>query len=1039
MKNKKRIVGVFCGLLAILCGGVGIAKLDGYSVAKAEGIVLEGVDFSDGGGYTLEGSIMQTPSTFEAWIMLPTDGTTNASGDSYGVIFGNYTNEVARKAINYEIGAYGHPTVYWQGTRHVFDQVSVRTGEWVHLAIVRKVETKQLVCYVNGEAAQTLENVVLKDTDIGVSNFSVGKDSRVTGNYVDALFMGKIQSVALFEEERSEEEIASDISACGDLSGAKGVIYAETYGNVSEEEVVRTEKTYFVQEDFSSAPMSFEATVKLSSSHPDNALGGVIFGNTQDGAFNIPGMLSYEVAKNGHFLVRWNNGEFVYEFRKADLRQDEWVHIALVRDADAGTFTYYVNGEVNEVVASEAEFALNQAPFAIGNDFRNDMQKVAFAGEIKRVALYANSISAAQVNKDMAATVVTDDGKNQLLASWELGDWSSKIVKDASQYGNHLSLGTSGKWLQESDLSQEISEFAYDYSFVVIPDTQNLVDDDYNNYAGLQALTNWIVDNKSTEKIAFAMHLGDFVNTPTINKEWQRAAEQMNALTTAGIPYTIVPGNHDYDNMSKTRALTKFNQTFASYLTSDTLLATYEEGKAENTCHKFTAGGIEYLVFALEFGPRKAVLDWAGEICDANKSCRAIVTTHAYVTPYGEYDNKLCAALPKSYGFAAKEEVNNGDVLFNNFVSKHENIFMVFNGHYASDDIVMRTDYGVAGNRITSMLIDAQSMLAANEGMLAVVKVNETTKQICVNYINPQRNAYYNVQNQFIMSFADVKNPSIGGEKATVTFDGQGATNTMNAVEGTVGGLLVLPKATVYKAGYTLLGWATEANGKVVYTDGEQILPTAAETTLYAVWRKDSAEYTIEYYIQNRNGEGYTLDVGRSENRLSMVGESVSFQPVPDYGYTLNAEKSILSGVVSEDGLVLKVYFDRAPYTVTFIMDGGEVVSGELTQNVLYGGSAVAPTVKKDGYTIYWKDRFNEVTEDITVEGVWVLSEEKLREEMNKIPATDSSESASDSANEGNATEDTGCGSSIGSLLGGMSTVLSVMAVAKATKKKENE
>ena len=90
---------------------------------------------------------------------------------------------------------------------------------------------------------------------------------------------------------------------------------------------------------------------------------------------------------------------------------------------------------------------------------------------------------------------------------------------------------------------------------------------------------------------------------------------------------------------------------------------------------------------------------------------------------------------------------------------------MVCCGHVGSDDIKVRTDVGVYGNNITSMLVDAQASVAdkgLGEDAILICKVNEKTKKMCCVFYSPTNDGVYNLQNQFEISFADALNPTVG-------------------------------------------------------------------------------------------------------------------------------------------------------------------------------------------------------------------------------------------------------------------------------------
>ena len=70
--------------------------------------------------------------------------------------------------------------------------------------------------------------------------------------------------------------------------------------------------------------------------------------------------------------------------------------------------------------------------------------------------------------------------------------------------------------------------------------------------------------------------------------------------------------------------------------------------------------------------------------------------------------------------------------------------------------------------------------------------------------------------------------------------------------------------------------------------------------------------------------------------------------------------------------LILIFFAGKKSYTVTFDLNGGTLISGELEQVVPQGKSATPPTVAKDGcYLHSWSASYHQVTRDIVIEAVW--------------------------------------------------------------------
>ncbi len=70
--------------------------------------------------------------------------------------------------------------------------------------------------------------------------------------------------------------------------------------------------------------------------------------------------------------------------------------------------------------------------------------------------------------------------------------------------------------------------------------------------------------------------------------------------------------------------------------------------------------------------------------------------------------------------------------------------------------------------------------------------------------------------------------------------------------------------------------------------------------------------------------------------------------------------------------LLLIFFAGKKTYTVTFDLNGGTLLSGELTQRVTQGQSATPPSVVKDGcYFLQWSGSYRQVTRNVTVKAIW--------------------------------------------------------------------
>lgn len=82
------------------------------------------------------------------------------------------------------------------------------------------------------------------------------------------------------------------------------------------------------------------------------------------------------------------------------------------------------------------------------------------------------------------------------------------------------------------------------FSIVVVPDTQNY---SYANEANLEAQLRWVRDSRAALGTAFVIQLGDLVSDWDVPRQWTNVSTAFRILDDAAVPYTVLPGNHDFD------------------------------------------------------------------------------------------------------------------------------------------------------------------------------------------------------------------------------------------------------------------------------------------------------------------------------------------------------------------------------------------------------------------------------------------------------------------------------------------------------------
>lgn len=278
------------------------------------------------------------------------------------------------------------------------------------------------------------------------------------------------------------------------------------------------------------------------------------------------------------------------------------------------------------------------------------------------------------------------------------------------------------------------------FSVVHLPDT-HYSQPPYNTTYPI--LFNWIVANKDRLNIQAVMHSGDLIqNGDTHGYQWDTADAAVDLLDTAGIPYLLAPGNHDYTNEVMTdRTATLWNTYFgqARYAAADWWAGGFQaEGHSENAYNILTIGGVDYLFMVLEFGPRDAILAWADGVLTAHADKLAIIATHSHTHVDGELVDATDNSNPTGYpGTVA--DANVGADVWTELLKLHDNVILVVSGHhYVGGSAARRQDVSDGGAKVNEIFANYQDSDDNNgDGYFRVMKFDPAARTIEVETISP--------------------------------------------------------------------------------------------------------------------------------------------------------------------------------------------------------------------------------------------------------------------------------------------------------------
>lgn len=214
----------FTKIIAIVLVIVMLMSLSVFAAGK------QGLAFAVDIQYTASKTFEKAPVTFEAWINIPPEVTGRG-----GVILGSWGSN--DKNVSFEVSDNGVPRFYANNGEidAKFTTAKLNTGEWVHFAIVYKASKGAVLCYVNGELKETQMTTMTSPLDT-THKMRLGGDYRSNN---EQYFKGKISSVAVYSDERTSSEIASDMNSYGkdgllahyELSTAAAVKISDLSGN----------------------------------------------------------------------------------------------------------------------------------------------------------------------------------------------------------------------------------------------------------------------------------------------------------------------------------------------------------------------------------------------------------------------------------------------------------------------------------------------------------------------------------------------------------------------------------------------------------------------------------------------------------------------------------------------------------------------------------------------------------------------------------------------------------------------------------------
>ncbi|MEA1015545.1 serine/threonine protein phosphatase [Sphingosinicella sp. LY1275] len=313
-----------------------------------------------------------------------------------------------------------------------------------------------------------------------------------------------------------------------------------------------------------------------------------------------------------------------------------------------------------------------------------------------------------------------------------------------------------------------------DFTIAVIPDTQNYLDYRHQKAAGypIEAANlffeqmRYVADNARSAggDIVFATHVGDvwqhysrwsdpahelrgFKSMPnamtsqvaagprpeTLSFEIPNAVKGFS-LIAGKLPFSVVPGNHDYDALwtdpthppqperegrlkigirhlgGLTGYLSAFSDQSEFFKGQPWYAGSHDDGA--DSAQIVTAGQCRLLHIGLQFDAPDASLAWAERTIRRHPGLPTIVTIHKYLDRDGKRADTPALDLS-----ILDHRDNNPQMVWDEFVSRHDQIFLVLSGHIGGQGYSV--DANLNGRPVHQVMADFQdrSQVAKQAGV----------------------------------------------------------------------------------------------------------------------------------------------------------------------------------------------------------------------------------------------------------------------------------------------------------------------------------
>jgi hypothetical protein len=367
-------------------------------------------------------------------------------------------------------------------------------------------------------------------------------------------------------------------------------------------------------------------------------------------------------------------------------------------------------------------------PVDAGADYQTKLTWTGSANTGAKVLLYVrNATTGAWEEIDRHVTVDADDVEFGLTATVAAADHA---VNGTMQVLVQHSEGFSGAPRSTRDTpitplnAADTPRSDYDFTLGWESDTQ-YYNADPNNYKHQEAIHNFFLTQRDNLNLQYVTHTGDIVDDSLINDQWVRADAAYDKLDASGLPYGVLAGNHDVNQM--TNDYTQYSLWFGQQRFEAN--AWYGESYLDNRGHYdlISAGGIDFIQLYMGWAPGDAEIAWMNETLAKYPERKAILNLHEYMLTTGGL-----GPVPQR--------------IYDEVIATNPNVMMVMSGHYHDaftryDDFDDNGD-GIADRTVTQMLFDYQGLAEGGLGYLRLMQFDNVGQKMTVRTYSPSLDDY---------------------------------------------------------------------------------------------------------------------------------------------------------------------------------------------------------------------------------------------------------------------------------------------------------